>query len=330
MSGQRGPQGPQEEREAPAEGQPGRQEPHGEREAPAEEQPGRQGRQGPHEEREAPAEGQRQARAEEHREARAEEHRAARAEELSKARAAEAAAASDFTPLRVRPYVSLPDSEEPGTRPGVVAQPLPPLADPAASEASAVTDTIALRVPALAARAGRRPGRDRRFVALAVLGGVAGVAAIALLTSALLDGGSQDEALPETSPSAAVTLGPPPSPSASTSSPAPSPKSPGPSRSTAAPAAPAPRPEPTVGRDLNRPKAPSNPELRRGSSGPEVAELQRRLQQAFVYAGHADGEYDVHVENAVRGYQFTRGVQGDPKGVYGAATRKSLEASTRG
>ncbi len=69
--------------------------------------------------------------------------------------------------------------------------------------------------------------------------------------------------------------------------------------------------------------------LREGSSGPEVADLQRRLRQLGLYAGPADGRYGAAVRNAVSRYQQIYGVHGDPDGVYGAPTRASLESRTR-
>ena len=68
--------------------------------------------------------------------------------------------------------------------------------------------------------------------------------------------------------------------------------------------------------------------LREGSSGPEVVELQGRLRQMALYTGAADGRYGAAVRDAVARYQETYGVRGDPDGVYGSATRASLEART--
>jgi len=70
------------------------------------------------------------------------------------------------------------------------------------------------------------------------------------------------------------------------------------------------------------------PVLRLGDKGPEVVELQLRLRQVGFYEGNADGVYDSEVENAVRGYQLTRVILQDESGVYGAATRESLESET--
>ncbi|WP_244190396.1 peptidoglycan-binding domain-containing protein [Streptomyces caeruleatus] len=52
------------------------------------------------------------------------------------------------------------------------------------------------------------------------------------------------------------------------------------------------------------------------------------MRQAGLYGGGVDGDFDREVENAVRTYQLTRVVLGDESGVYGAATRTSLESET--
>ncbi|MFG3590394.1 peptidoglycan-binding protein [Streptomyces sp. NPDC047990] len=69
--------------------------------------------------------------------------------------------------------------------------------------------------------------------------------------------------------------------------------------------------------------------LRRGDQGPEVSELQQRLHQLFLYNHRTDGVYSRQVEDAVRRYQWARGIRDDEPGVYGRATRASLEAETR-
>jgi hypothetical protein len=71
------------------------------------------------------------------------------------------------------------------------------------------------------------------------------------------------------------------------------------------------------------------PVLRLGDKGPEVVELQLRLRQVGFYDGDADGVYDGEVENSVGGYQLTRVILQDESGVYGAATRASLESETK-
>ncbi|OAH16401.1 spore cortex-lytic enzyme precursor [Streptomyces jeddahensis] len=66
--------------------------------------------------------------------------------------------------------------------------------------------------------------------------------------------------------------------------------------------------------------------LRRGDEGPEVVELQQRLQQLRLYTGEADGVYDRSVEDAVSRYQRARGIR--ENGTYGPQTRRSLESET--
>ncbi|WP_050506405.1 peptidoglycan-binding protein [Streptomyces rimosus] len=68
--------------------------------------------------------------------------------------------------------------------------------------------------------------------------------------------------------------------------------------------------------------------LREGASGPEVLELQRRLEQMAVYPGPEDGRFDRAVREAVVAFQRTFGLWEDPAGVYGVQTRRSLEART--
>ncbi|WP_199832708.1 peptidoglycan-binding domain-containing protein, partial [Streptomyces puniciscabiei] len=70
------------------------------------------------------------------------------------------------------------------------------------------------------------------------------------------------------------------------------------------------------------------PVLQRGDQGPQVTELQERLRQLNLYGDRIDGVFTRPVEDAVRNYQLARGIQGDTLGVYGHATRQSLEAET--
>ncbi|WP_328507851.1 peptidoglycan-binding domain-containing protein [Streptomyces sp. NBC_00391] len=70
------------------------------------------------------------------------------------------------------------------------------------------------------------------------------------------------------------------------------------------------------------------PVLGLGDQGAEVTELQLRLTQIGFYNADADGDYDREVQSAVRGYQLTRVLLDDESGVYGEATRASLESET--
>lgn len=94
-----------------------------------------------------------------------------------------------------------------------------------------------------------------------------------------------------------------------------------------APAQPAPAATPTA-------SAPVDPDgegtLREGDSGPEVADLQRRLLKIpNVYEnGSTAGTYDATLTEAVARFQLWYGVRGDENGVYGDDTRQSLESRT--
>jgi peptidoglycan hydrolase-like protein with peptidoglycan-binding domain len=68
--------------------------------------------------------------------------------------------------------------------------------------------------------------------------------------------------------------------------------------------------------------------LRRGDHGPEVTELQLRLRQLSLYNGDSNGNFNSQVEDAVRNYQWSRGIQAEELGVYDAATRAKLESET--
>ncbi|MEU3843397.1 peptidoglycan-binding protein [Streptomyces sp. NPDC028635] len=68
--------------------------------------------------------------------------------------------------------------------------------------------------------------------------------------------------------------------------------------------------------------------LRRGDRGPAVTELQLRLRQLYLYNGEANGNFSAQVEDALRNYQWARGVTDDGLGVYGAQTRAMLESET--
>ncbi|SOE14008.1 Putative peptidoglycan binding domain-containing protein [Streptomyces sp. 2323.1] len=195
------------------------------------------------------------------------------------------------------------------------------------------------------------PRRTRPRPAALVATGAAAAVAAALIGTDALSGGVRDRAAPPdrstASPSAALPTGDAPAPSAAASSPTPG-RSPSPDATATGP------PPATVRRYRTRPPRPPAPTrasgsvadspgspspassapptgplaLREGASGPEVAELQQRLQQLGLYPGAADGRYDAEVRAAVSRYQRQYGVTGDPDGVYGAGTRASLESRT--
>ncbi|MFI7234266.1 peptidoglycan-binding protein [Streptomyces cyaneofuscatus] len=207
-----------------------------------------------------------------------------------------------------------------------------------------------------------QPRRRRPFAALAVGAAVAAVVGTAAFAGGLFDrDGSQEEALPEATTSApdtadepaAASVAPPPSPSAapsrqasasptpsaSTASPSPSAspsESAAPSPTASAPATPTPgAPSASATGDAPPPSAAPPAELapsslRRGDQGPQVAVLQNRLAEVWLYHGAADGNFNDRVENAVRVYQSYKAIQGDPAGVYGPETRRALEAETTG
>lgn len=286
---------------------------------------------------------------------------------LRDARTAEAAAAEDFDPLRIRPYVDLVANESsPAT---MRLRTVPP-------EAAATIRLAAVRdadsgngtpypppEPPPSPLAEEPPRRRRRTALLVVTGAAVAVVAAAGFASGLFsyDTPARDGALPDDvrasvpeasstptsvppSPSSRSDSGSIPGPGASptataTAAPPPSPsESPSPSTSTAStrPSDPSQSPTPTTTPTVAASLAPDQGSagdqpaqtLRRGDRGPEVADLQLRLRQLSLYTGDADGRYSGRVEDAVRRYQWARGITGDESGVYGAATRTSLENET--
>ncbi|MFB7245015.1 peptidoglycan-binding protein [Streptomyces populi] len=204
---------------------------------------------------------------------------------------------------------------------------------------------------------GGRPGRRRRAGVLAVTGVVVTVVAAAGAVSGLLssDPPSQEEARPKgvsasapevlsdtesavpsasasatasasSSPSASVSASPSASESETSATPS--------SSATASPTSARPSPtatatesaDPAGGGGSN---AVAGPTLQIGDSGSEVTELQLRLGQLRMYNTRRAGDrFDHRLEDAVRWYQWARGITGDSPGVYGPATRASLEAET--
>ncbi|MFF8970894.1 peptidoglycan-binding protein [Streptomyces sp. NPDC014995] len=311
------------------------------------------------------------------------------------ARTAEAAAAEDFDPLRIRPFVEVGDGTGPDDGPPAPAAPdaapadgtavapegsLPSAADeksvpsesgpsesgpsesgsseagPSESESESgpseagSSESGLSQAPAVAVGSpvdGRR--RRRRVVLVSGAGATAAVLVTGCLVGGLLayrspsrdgsppegvrasvpeatsrNGTSSDGRSPGASsapPSGAAASSPTAAPAESQAAPTGStgpsglPSGAGPTATATA----APAPGPPDGQD---------PVLRRGDTGPEVTELQLRLRQIGFYDGDADGEFDRRVENAVRGYQLTRFVLDDEPGVYGTATRASLESET--
>ncbi|WP_329036909.1 peptidoglycan-binding protein [Streptomyces sp. NBC_00178] len=292
--------------------------------------------------------------------------RAASGEARRAARSAETAAAEDFDPLRIRPYVTLHSDDAhthddadtaalpvlPEEAPAPAPHPVPgPLPDAVAADGS--------RRRSAAAYAGDgpdpvQPRRRRPFAVVAVGAAVAAVVGTAAFAGGLFDDrGGDDAALPEVTaevqdaseaPAVSVSESPSASPSATASrsasasaspsaSPTPS-QSPSASRSAAAPTtAPPPSASATSAPPtLAAPPPAQAPDgtLRPGDTGAEVGELQRRLQEIWVYRGPDDGRYSDRVEQAVAEFQRWMSVRNDPSGVYGPETRQALESRTTG
>ncbi|MGW0576577.1 peptidoglycan-binding protein [Streptomyces sp. NPDC002920] len=237
-------------------------------------------------------------------------------------------------------FESAPDAD--GLRPGEPEQPMAPGED----DGIGADD--------------EHPPRSRRRRTVLIAASAAAVAVIAAVgfASGLFtyeapkrNGAAPEDvraAVPDTSTSAASASesgSDSPSPTASSSSPSASPSrrpspsatpsSASPSASTSAAAsatAPTARvsstAEPGNGSDGSE-ETITAPVLQRGDTGAEVTELQLRLGQLFLYDGEADGTFSSDVETSVRNYQWSRGIQDDELGVYGAATRTSLEAETK-
>ncbi|MFG2805832.1 peptidoglycan-binding domain-containing protein [Streptomyces massasporeus] len=206
----------------------------------------------------------------------------------------------------------------------------------------------------------RRPGRRRRNLLVAAAGACVAVVAAAGYASGLFsyESPSRDTALPDDirasvpdapSSSEAST---PPQDSASAAPPAPAAPPPSPSPSGSPSASPSPS-APSASASPSQSPSPSDPQpsgsatgpeqappdngrqkagptvLRLGDRGSEVTELQLRLRQLYLYNDDADGTFDDRLTEAVRTYQWSRGVQTDELGVYDRETREKLESETR-
>lgn len=216
--------------------------------------------------------------------------------------------------------------------------------------------TIAVGQPGTAGRAGRTPageGRRRRRA-----GTVAGVSVAVLAVSAALvgtwliaensfsdagpdrhaaaptlimptDDGAHPSVFPSQSESAAHGTSAPPSAGSSASATGhPTATS---SHGASADGSAGPTSSASSGGDADSSDDDAPPVLKKGSTGPEVADLQRRLKQVGgLYDDDADGVYDDGVRDAVATFQQWRSIQGDPSGVYGSHTREELERETGG
>ncbi|WP_330267273.1 peptidoglycan-binding domain-containing protein [Streptomyces griseorubiginosus] len=290
------------------------------------------------------------------------------ADALRETRTAEAAAAEDFDPLRIRPYVDLDDEttpvpQVPATEETMPLRPVPPVPAPHGTRAlpadlslfQATDPPAAPDAPTPDTPAADHPRRSRRpTVLLAAAGAVVAVVAAAGFASGLFayESPSRDAAAPQdvrpavpdatTTPASASpsrtteSVRPPaapPSPTASTSasaspSPSVSSASPSPSRSTAPAATPTASAATDSAAESDAAREAAPPVLRRGSEGPEVVELELRLTQLGLYTRKASGHYNEGVEDAVSRYQWARGVQPTEYGVYDLVTRQRLESET--
>ncbi|MFF5517793.1 peptidoglycan-binding protein [Streptomyces coeruleorubidus] len=205
---------------------------------------------------------------------------------------------------------------------------------------------------------GRRPRRRRRNALLATAAGacVAVVAAAGYASGMFsYEAPSRNSALPDdlrasvpdapsssaasTPPAESAQAAPPapavPPPATRSPSASPSPSTPSASPSPTQSATPsAPRTSATATSPESRPPDRSRQNggstvLRPGDRGPEVTELQLRLRQLYLYDEDTDGDYDSRLEEAVRTYQWSRGIQTDDLGVYDGETRAKLESETK-
>ncbi|MCI3270022.1 peptidoglycan-binding domain-containing protein [Streptomyces cylindrosporus] len=279
-------------------------------------------------------------------------------EALRDAREAQAAAAEDFDPLRIRPYVELDGAtQEVPVAAAEATMPLRAITGSAPPEPS--TQDLRLFEPGEGShgRAGNdEPGggpriRRRRTVLLGAGGALVAVVAAAGLASGLFsyETPARDTALPDdvrasvpdtspsepsASPSGNRASAPPPPVSHTPSATASASASPSQSASPSPSTSPTPtQPPPTVtatgtvtATDNDRQTAP--PVLRRGDSGDEVRELELRLTQLGLYTRKASGHYNEGVEDAVTRYQQARGIQVEEYGVYDLETRAHLESET--
>ncbi|MEU0409486.1 peptidoglycan-binding domain-containing protein [Streptomyces griseorubiginosus] len=265
------------------------------------------------------------------------------AEAHLESRTAEAAAAEDFDPVRIRPFVEV--GEEPADPAGDPERPSTAGDLPTGGDA-VLPDPV--DEPAVESQADGEPGRPgRRTVLLAGAG-----AAVAVLVTGGFVGGlfSYDSPARDGSVAGGVRAGvpeeSPPSSGPSALSPSPTTTSPEASASPSSSPSANPSGSATPSATSTPTLAPSSaaatitvapgptvsngqpPVLRYGDQGAEVVELQLRLKQVGLYDGEADGDFDRTVENAVRTYQVTRFVLQDASGVYGTETRAALESET--
>lgn len=320
------------------------------------------------------------------------------AEAIRETRSGELAEAEAFSPLRIRPYVTLAGEAENaqdsatgsaagtaadtagpshrqtygGPLPDAATAPLPRVPAEGAGAAAPGTATTG-QARGSAADPGDvtsgPPGRGKRRTVVAVTAGLV-LAAGALVAVTAVGGsppdeapataseatappgdrspaagasaggsgsdapGSAQEGRASTSPSASASASAPSSASSSSASSGTGPSD-GPSSTpgdtASLPAPPPGAPSASATPQSSQPAPPAPPAgpavLRRGDEGPEVEELQRRLQLVHLYPGKTNGRFDSRLEQTLTAYQWTRGAT-DDRGVYGPDTRTKLEGET--
>ncbi|WP_069742419.1 peptidoglycan-binding protein [Streptomyces sp. EN23] len=235
---------------------------------------------------------------------------------------------------------------EPPARPAAAAGPRPDPKPGPHPEPGPDPDGVALpRTPGA-----RRRARYRTFAWIVVCAAVACAASAAVLYGLVgarepdrlvaVDGPLPVAPVPPPAAGSPAVPEPGPTPDDTATAPAPAsatptpvaPSSAAPTRSPSAPPGEAtrtpsasPSPAPPPARPSRRPSAP--PTLSVGSTGPDVADLQGRLERLHLFHGPYDGVYDDDVATAVHRFQWIRGID-DPAGVYGPATRAALLAET--
>ncbi|SPE55969.1 putative peptidoglycan binding domain protein [Streptomyces netropsis] len=269
-----------------------------------------------------------------------------------------------FDPLRIRPYVAQPGvgpyedttavSITPDHEAGAAPEDLGLFAHPAPGES---------RPQRADSPRGRRRSRKRPLAAVA--GAAVAVVAVCggLLAAGLLGGDDErDQARPNdlaggptaTASTGDATKGPTPSGSASRAtakaSASPSPGKSADAKTSASPSAsgahPASARTPVLADASSNASAPSGATartappsdntaatLKQGMRGPDVLEMQQRLNEegGWLLAPDVvreDGHYSGEDGHAVADFQRDNGIKGDPSGVYGPNTRRALEAMT--
>ncbi|MGC0332264.1 hypothetical protein RKD23_005254 [Streptomyces sp. SAI-170] len=263
----------------------------------------------------------------------------------------------DDEPTQALPPVPAAAAAEAAT--AALPTPLAPPAVPPSENDLRLFETVAVRPgPAGGGRGVSRRGRRSRTVLLAAGGAVVAVVAAAGLASGMFsyDTPTRDTALPsdvrEAAPEVRTSEAADPAPATSGTSASPTTASPSPSVSESASESPSesasPSPSESSASPTPTPSATASPTptattasaepvesedggavLRRGDSGREVAELQDRLRQLYLYNGEINGNFTPPVEDALRNYQWARGLQDESElGVYDQPTRAMLESET--